>query len=62
MAVDEIVLQSPNGRVEYDEIDRVGYALKPGGTEFYALALKDNKISAFEEFTGGCFASYKLDI
>ena len=55
MAGDQIVIQSPSGRIEHVMVGAIEYALKPGGAEFYVLALGGGEISGFGDFTGGVF-------
>ncbi|GHC67869.1 hypothetical protein GCM10007100_39990 [Roseibacillus persicicus] len=52
---DTIALQSIGGRTEYAKVGAIEYVLKPGGVEFYGLSLDGDKVSAFEDFTGGLF-------
>ena len=52
---DRIVLRAPSGRIEHTRVERIEYVLKPGGNEFYCLALGGDKISEFGDFTGGSF-------
>jgi hypothetical protein len=54
-AGDYLVLHASGGRIERTRIDRIEYALKPGGNEFYGFALGGDPISEFEDFTGGSF-------
>ncbi|MBB5353950.1 hypothetical protein HNR46_004220 [Haloferula luteola] len=50
-----LVLHAPNGRTERATIERIEYALKPGGNEFYGLALGGDSISEFGDFSRGSF-------
>ena len=52
---DRITLQSLSGRIESTRVGAIKYALKPGGIEFYGLALKGDEISELADFTGGIF-------
>lgn len=54
-AGDHLVLHALNGRIERARIERIEYALKPGGNEFYGLALGGDAIPEFGDFTGGSF-------
>ncbi len=52
---DEVLLHSQSGRIEHAKNERIEYALKPGGNEFYGFALGGDAIPEFRDFTGGSF-------
>jgi len=52
---DHIVIQSLSGRIEHTKVGAIEFALKPGGVEFYGLALDGEEIFELVDFTGGFF-------